>query len=162
MTEALLKTGRHTVTALTRVDSRSKLPDGVVVKPIDYNKPETIVEGLKGQVALVIALSELAPYGVDLALIQAADDAGVPWIFPNEWAPDTANEELVKDVVGFQSMGKRQPPSVCAFCVEGLLIYWCLQDRFAKPYLISAKAPTSRSALAFGTNGVWQSHRPSA
>ncbi|KAJ5483716.1 hypothetical protein N7530_002962 [Penicillium desertorum] len=105
MTEALLKTGRHAVTALTRADSRSKLPDGVIVKPIDYNKPETIVEGLKGQDALVIALSELAPYGVDLALIQAADDAGVPWISPNEWAPDTANEELVKDVVVFQSMG---------------------------------------------------------
>ncbi|KAJ6179091.1 hypothetical protein N7519_009552 [Penicillium mononematosum] len=91
MTEALLRTGRHTITALTRADSQSKLPDGVIVKLTDYNKPETIVEALKGQDALIIALT--------------AGDAGLPWIFPNEWAPDTANEDLVKDLVVFQSKG---------------------------------------------------------
>ncbi|KAJ5787056.1 hypothetical protein N7457_002046 [Penicillium paradoxum] len=102
MTEALLKTGKHIVTALTRVNSQSKLPDGVIPKSIDYNKLETIVEALQGQDALIITLSGAVPHEIDLALINAAGQAGVPWILPNEWAPDTANEDLVKDIVIFQ------------------------------------------------------------
>lgn len=106
MTEALLKTGKHTITALTRADSQSKLPEGVISKRIDYSNPDTIVEALRGQDALVITLSGFAPHDIDLALIKAAGKAGVPWILPNEWAPDTANEDLVKDVVVFQPKGK--------------------------------------------------------
>ncbi len=49
MTEALLKTGKHTVTAITRADSRSTLPDSVAVKKVDYNEPETLVSALRGQ-----------------------------------------------------------------------------------------------------------------
>lgn len=106
MTEALLKTGKHTVTALTRTDSQSKLPDGVISKPVDYSKPETIVEALKGQDSLVITLSGSVPPAIDLMLVKAAAEAGVPWILPNEWAPDTANEGLVKDIAIFQPKGK--------------------------------------------------------
>jgi hypothetical protein len=36
-------------------------------------------------------------------LIKAAGYAGVPWILPNEWSPDTANEDLNKDVAVFHS-----------------------------------------------------------
>jgi hypothetical protein len=35
MAEALLKTGKHIVTAITRVDSQSKLPEGVTSKKIN-------------------------------------------------------------------------------------------------------------------------------
>ncbi|KAJ5963275.1 uncharacterized protein N7479_003151 [Penicillium vulpinum] len=105
MTDALLKTGRHTITAITRAGGQSKLPDGVIVKPVDYSKLETIVEALKGQDALIIALNGYAPPEIDMMLIKAAGDAGVPWIFPNEWAPDTANEDLAQDLVVFQSKG---------------------------------------------------------
>lgn len=58
MTEALLKTGKHTVTAITRHDSQSTLPEGVDVKKVDYSKHETIVEALKGQDALVRSFLE--------------------------------------------------------------------------------------------------------
>lgn len=104
MTASLLKTGKHVVTALTRIDSQSKLPDGVSVKKIDYEKPETIVEALKGQDALVITLSGMV-HGKDLEsiLINAAGEAGVPWVLPNEWSPDTANEDLIRDISVFQS-----------------------------------------------------------
>lgn len=107
MTDALLKTGKHVVTAITRIDSQSKLPNGVIVKKIDYEKPETIMEALKGQDALVITLSGMV-HGKDLEeiLINAAAEAGVPWILPNEWSPDTANDDLIRDVSVFQS--KRQ------------------------------------------------------
>ncbi|KAJ5167710.1 uncharacterized protein N7482_003304 [Penicillium canariense] len=102
ITEALIKTGKHTVTALTREGSQSKLPPGVISKFIDYGKPETIVEALKGQDALVITLPGQVPEDTELKLINAAGKAGVKWILPNEWSPDTMNESLVKDVPIFQ------------------------------------------------------------
>jgi len=103
MTEAILKAGKHTVTALTRFDSKSKLPEGVIVKHIDYSKPETIVEALKGQDALVITLGGMSPKENDIKLIEAAGEAGVSWILPNDWSPDSENEGLLKDVFVFQS-----------------------------------------------------------
>ncbi|CAG8305659.1 unnamed protein product [Penicillium salamii] len=102
MTEALLNTGKHTVTALARAGSQNKLPAGVNAKIIDYNKPETIVEALKGQEALIITLSGGTPHEVDLSLVQAAGEAGVRWILPNEWGPDSANPDFIKDIAIFQ------------------------------------------------------------
>ena len=109
MTEALLKTGKHTITAITRVDSQSKLPEGVISKKVDYDKQETLVEALRGQDALVITLSGHTPKETESQLIDAAGEAGVPWILPNEWSPDTTNEALVKDVFIFQSKGEQSP-----------------------------------------------------
>lgn len=103
MTRALLATGQHTVTAITRTDSQSTLPEGVAVKNVDYSKPETLVEALRGQDALIVTLGGQTPKDTDSALIKAAGEAGVPWVLPNEWAPDTANEALLKDVFVFQS-----------------------------------------------------------
>ena len=60
MTKELLATGKHTVTAISRADSTSKLPEGVKVAKVDYDKPETLVEALKGQDALIITLSVFA------------------------------------------------------------------------------------------------------
>lgn len=40
-----------------------------------------------------------------MQLSNAAGAAGVAWILPNEWAPDTANEALVNDVFVFQPKG---------------------------------------------------------
>lgn len=105
MAEALLKTGVHNVTALTRVGSQSKLPVGVISKSIDYSKPETIVEALKGQDAFIITVPGQAPKGTELALVKAAAEAGVKWIL-NEWSPDTMNEDLVRDVPIFQAKGR--------------------------------------------------------
>jgi hypothetical protein len=106
MTEALLKTGRHAVTAITRVDSNGTLPEGVQVKKVDYSNPSSLVEALQGQDALIITMAPMAPPDTQSKLIQAAADASVPWVLPNEWSPDTANEALVKDVFPFQKMRK--------------------------------------------------------
>ena len=107
MTEALLQTGKHTITAITRLDSQIKLPQCVICKKVDYSKPETLVEALRGQDALVITLSGHTPKESEMQLVNAAGEAGVPWILPNEWSPDTANEALVKDVFVFQPKGKQ-------------------------------------------------------
>lgn len=104
--EALLKTGKHTVTAITRADSKSTLPEGVEVKKVDYGSPSSLVEAVRGQDALVITLAPMAAPDQQSKLLQAAADANVPWVLPNEWSPDTANEALVKDVFPFQKMPK--------------------------------------------------------
>ncbi|KAL9594042.1 MAG: hypothetical protein Q9219_007249 [cf. Caloplaca sp. 3 TL-2023] len=74
--EALLKTGQHTITAITRPDSQSTLPLGVAVKKVDYSKLETIVDALRGQQALVITISGYAPIKeIEEKLVRAAGDA---------------------------------------------------------------------------------------
>ncbi|KAG5812133.1 hypothetical protein H9Q74_004392 [Fusarium xylarioides] len=46
ITEQLLKTGKHAITALTRIGSTSKLPDNVKAIPVDYedDKSPTIAQ----------------------------------------------------------------------------------------------------------------------
>lgn len=106
MAEALLRTGKHTVTALSRVGGSSLLPEGIISKEIDYSKPETIVEALKGQDALVISLSSRAPAETELQIIKAAGEAGVKWVLPNDWCPDTTNEAMNNDIMVFPPKGE--------------------------------------------------------
>ena len=106
MTKSLLETGKHTVTAITRHDSTTKLPEGVIPAKVDYSKPETIVEALKSQDAFIITLGVSATKDIDQMLVQAAADAGVPWILPNEWGPDNEDEGVRRDIPGFASKSK--------------------------------------------------------
>ncbi|KAG4437294.1 hypothetical protein IFR05_007232 [Cadophora sp. M221] len=105
MTSALLAAKKHTITAITRHDSTATFPAGIEVAKVDYNNPSSLVSALKGQDALIITLSGHTPnlQETEKAIVTAAAEAGVPWIFPNEWSPDTANEALVKDVFIFGS-----------------------------------------------------------
>ncbi|KAH7118816.1 hypothetical protein B0J11DRAFT_77551 [Dendryphion nanum] len=105
ITHSLLSTKTHTITALTRAESQTQLPTGVLTKTIDYTKPETIVSALQGQEALIITLGVQAPKDTEEKLIRAAAEAGVSWIMPNEWSPDTANEGLARDVAVFGPKG---------------------------------------------------------
>jgi saccharopine dehydrogenase-like NADP-dependent oxidoreductase len=82
---------------LTRKVS-DKLPSGVDTKTIDYDNPASIKDALVGQDALIISLSGHAPQGTEAKLVQAAAEAGVKWVLPNEWSPDTAHEGLLKDL----------------------------------------------------------------
>lgn len=104
MTHSLLATGQHTVTALTRADSKSTLPSGVISKQIDYDDHASIVSALQGQDALVITLSVFAPPGQQEKLFKAAAEANVPWIFPNDWSPDSEHEGLLQDVYPFDHL----------------------------------------------------------
>ncbi|KAF1349140.1 hypothetical protein BDV97DRAFT_377728 [Delphinella strobiligena] len=81
--EALLDTGRHVVTAITRAESNAKLPDGVQVK----------------KDALLITMGVTAPADQENKLIEAAAEANVPWILPNEWGTDTTDESLCNDIL---------------------------------------------------------------
>ncbi|GFF24814.1 isoflavone reductase [Aspergillus udagawae] len=96
---ALLKTGKHTVTALTRKDSSNQIPKGVVVAPVDYNDEATIVAALKGQQFLIITMAPTAPQDTQSKLIQAAAKAGVPYIMPNGYAGDIDHIQLGQDTL---------------------------------------------------------------
>ncbi|KAJ3526379.1 hypothetical protein NM208_g11220 [Fusarium decemcellulare] len=96
--EALVATGKHNVTALTRKGSDTKLPEGVKATHIDYDDEETIVEALKGQQVLIITLSVAAPKETESKLFKAAAKAGVAYVLPNWYAQDPDNAALLKDV----------------------------------------------------------------
>ncbi|KUJ10990.1 putative oxidoreductase CipA [Mollisia scopiformis] len=95
--EALLKTGKHTVTALVRAESKSVLPNGVKAAPINYDDEETLVAALQGQQFLAITLSVSAPPDAHSKLVKAAAKAGVPYVMPNIYGSDVFNERLMKD-----------------------------------------------------------------
>ncbi|RVX73756.1 hypothetical protein B0A52_02646 [Exophiala mesophila] len=97
MTEALLKTGKHKVTALTREGSPNKLPEGIVVKKVNYDNTSSLIEALKGQDVFIITMNVLAPVDSEKKLIEAAAEAGVPWILPNEWSTDPTQVQLGAD-----------------------------------------------------------------
>lgn len=106
MLSALLQTGKHTVTVLTRSLTHDQIPSGVHhIAQIDYDSHTTLVTALRGQDALVITLGGMAPPETQSKLFLAAADAGVPWILPNEWSPDCDHEGLIADAPVFG--GKR-------------------------------------------------------
>ena len=83
----MLATGKHNLTAITRAESTSTVPDGVIRRNVDYNDHESIVSALRGHDFLVISMSVFAP-DAQPKLIAAAKDAGVKWIMPNEYGTD--------------------------------------------------------------------------
>lgn len=100
MVEALIKGGRHRVTALTRPDSTNAMPSGLHdIKQVNYDEHQSLVEALKGQEVLIITMNVFAPKESQIRLIDAAVEAGVQWIIPNEWGIDVSKEEAAKDTM---------------------------------------------------------------
>ncbi|KAI1860936.1 uncharacterized protein JN550_011091 [Neoarthrinium moseri] len=94
----LLKAGKHQVTAITRFESKAVIPDGVKVAKVNYDDHESLVAALRGQEVLIITMNVTAPPESQLKLIDAAAEAGVPWVLPNEWGCDQTNEQLANDI----------------------------------------------------------------
>ena len=99
ITEYLLKTGKHIVTAIARPSSNSELPAGVKVARVDYSGDDdaALVEVLQGQQALIITMSVTAPRDTTSKLVRAAAKAGVPYVLPNWYGHDAANDALCND-----------------------------------------------------------------
>ena len=99
------------VTAIARPSSTNKLPEGVEVVQVDYSGDDNaeLVEALKGQQALIITMSVTAPKDTMSKLVRAAAKAGVPYVLPNWFGHDAANDALCKD--SFLSSSR---DSICA------------------------------------------------
>ncbi|KAL2022230.1 hypothetical protein VTK56DRAFT_5840 [Thermocarpiscus australiensis] len=97
--EQLIKTGKHIVTAISRPESTNKLPGGIRVVRIDYSGDDisALVEALRGQQALIVTMAVSAPRDTMSKLIRAAAQAGVPYIMPNWFGHDAANDSLCQD-----------------------------------------------------------------
>ena len=109
--EHLLKTGKHVVTAIARPSSTSRLPEGVQVARVDYNGDDdaALVEALRGQQVLIITMSVSAPSGTISKFLRAAAKAGVPYVLPNWFGHDAANNKLCND-----SLLSHNRDSICA------------------------------------------------
>nr|POF22107.1 hypothetical protein CFP56_36194 [Quercus suber] len=98
--KALLEQGKHTVTAISRANSTTDLPNGVRLAPVDYDDENSLVEALQGQDALIISMSTTAPRDTQNKLIIAAAKAGVAWVMPNDWCGDiTAHPDMAADII---------------------------------------------------------------
>ncbi|KAH1608448.1 hypothetical protein KXX21_004763 [Aspergillus fumigatus] len=95
----LLKTGKHTVTALTHKNSSNRLPKGILVTQVNYDHKATIINALKGQQFLIITIAHTAPQDTHSKLIQAAAKTGVPYIMPNGYTSNINHIKLSKDTL---------------------------------------------------------------
>ncbi|KAF2680815.1 NAD(P)-binding protein [Lentithecium fluviatile CBS 122367] len=95
----LLKTGQHTITAISRHDSTATFPDGVQVARVDYEKEESLVEALKGHDFLIITLGARVPPTLHASICNAGAKAGIPYIMPNVYGYDILNDGLNDDFV---------------------------------------------------------------
>ena len=94
ITEHLLKTGKHTITAITRAESKSKMPEGVKVAKVNYDDLNTLIDALTGQDAIIITMASGAG-AAQASLIEAAAKAKVGWVMTNEYCPDvTARPDM--------------------------------------------------------------------
>lgn len=97
-TKHLISENKHKLTGITRADSKTPLPSGLhETKAVDYDNHGTVVEAMKGQDVLIVALSISAPPDLQNKLANAAAEAGVQYILPNEFGSDQEQTELGKE-----------------------------------------------------------------
>ncbi|KAK4569390.1 hypothetical protein LTR86_003153 [Recurvomyces mirabilis] len=90
--EVLLAKGQHTITAITRPDSTSTLhPDLHHIQKVDLANHTSLISALKGQDILIISLNVMAAPSTQTDLINAAAEAGVRYIIPNEYGGNYSN-----------------------------------------------------------------------
>ncbi|KAH8173532.1 NAD(P)H-binding domain-containing protein [Sarocladium implicatum] len=95
--QELLKTGQHTVTAITRGLTGKDIPSGLKIAEVNYDVEDTLVAALKGQQFLIISLAVTAAPDTQEKLIAAAAKAGVPWVMPNAYSPDFMDRKFAEE-----------------------------------------------------------------
>ncbi|KAI1277636.1 NAD(P)-binding protein [Xylaria sp. FL0933] len=126
--EELLKTDKHTITALTRGGNEDKIPNGVNVVEVDYSNEDSLVTALQGQEFLAIVLAARAPPQTHSFIVKAAAKAGVSYIMPTTYGADITNENMIKDdlyhqgavakVKEIESLGVNYIAMACGFWYE--------------------------------------------
>jgi len=75
------------------------MPSGVEVRKVDYENPSSLVAALKGHDLFIITMGVTAPPDTQTKLVEAAAEAKIPWIIPNEYGNDTNNDQVNKDIL---------------------------------------------------------------
>ncbi|CAK7274892.1 hypothetical protein SEPCBS57363_006397 [Sporothrix epigloea] len=120
-TRELLKTGKHTITALTRADSQNVIPDGVNKAIIDYDDHSSLVKALTGQDFFIITLSVRAPRDLSGKLFAAAAEAGVKWVMPNAYGPNPQNSKMYDDM-GFGPLYRNNVEALHKFDINPVVL----------------------------------------
>lgn len=121
----LLKSGKHTITALIRKESKGTVPGDAKAVQVDYDNEETVVGALKGQQFLIITLGVRAPQDLHSKIVKAAVKAGVPYIMPNSYGYDIHNENLKNDpYLGHIKQGVEEIKDLGASYVTICCGYW--------------------------------------
>ncbi|KAJ7208638.1 hypothetical protein GGX14DRAFT_566851 [Mycena pura] len=133
--EALVKTGKHTVTVLVRPDSTGKLPEGVKTVSVNYDDDidspsNSLVTALRGQHFLAITLGVSATEERHDYILKAAGKAGVQYVMPNMYGSDTANRQLAEEsgYSGHQRIEnvRKLANAACVTMVCGFWYEWSL------------------------------------
>jgi hypothetical protein len=154
ITDALLKTGKHTVTAITRHGSSSTLPEGVKAIKVDYDDESTLVAALQGQDMLIISLAAAVEIEVQDKIVAAAKKAGIRHVMPNAWGGDTQNKKLSDESL----IGKTYERGINA--IEEMGVYWTnlcssfwYEYSLALPLAYGIDAPNKKATL-YGDGNV--------
>lgn len=75
------------------------MPSGVEVRKVNYDDKSSLVSALKGHDLFIITMGALAPAEMHTKLVEAAAEAEIPWVVPNEWGGKTNDDALNKDVI---------------------------------------------------------------
>ncbi|PNY29435.1 oxidoreductase CipA [Tolypocladium capitatum] len=154
ITKHLLNTGKHTVTAITRTDSTTQLPEGVKAAKVDYDNEQSLVDALKGQQFLIVSMAVAAPKDTEQKLIKAAAKAGVPWILPNSYTADLKNKVLSNENLA----GAGVLASIEAIEKEGMSSWVALVSSFWYEYSLAMSTQfygfdTTNKKIEFIDNG---------
>jgi hypothetical protein len=97
---SLIASNKFSVTAITREESSSTFPDAVTVQRGNYISKDFLIPALRGQEVLIGILGTMAQRDIQSLLIEAA--AGVPWVLPCEFGPDSGNPAMAAAVCSVQ------------------------------------------------------------
>lgn len=115
---------------MTREGSKNTLPDGVEPVTVNYDDEASLISALKGQQFLIITLSVLAPPDTQSKLVKAAAAAGVPYVMPNFFGYDIANEALMSE----SPMSATVIPQLAEIEKTGVCSYITLVSSLWYPY----------------------------
>jgi uncharacterized protein YbjT (DUF2867 family) len=135
--DALLKSGKFTVTVLKRAGSTATVPAGVKTIDVDYTSPESVEQALAGQDAVVCSLNPVAD-AAQRALLDGAIKVGVKRFLPAEFGSDMANPRFRNlPVFGFKLQMEQYVEEKTAgtdtsysYVTNGVFLDWGLETGF--------------------------------
>lgn len=75
LAKELVKTGKHTVTAITRIDSVTEMPEGVIAAKVDYDDEVSVINALQDQQILIITLSVMVSQDIQYVTLLPSYEA---------------------------------------------------------------------------------------
>ncbi|KAL7936485.1 hypothetical protein V8C35DRAFT_295616 [Trichoderma chlorosporum] len=161
--QALLDSGKYTVTALRRNNSSSTFPDNVKVIDVDFESVDSLTAALAGQDVLLSTVGSEGLGGHQKKLVDAAVAAGVKRFLPSEYGCDLTNELAAKlpvfqpkvEVQKYLEEKAKTTPLTYTLVYSGPFFDWGLKFDFifkstgSKPILYDGGATTfSTSTLS--------------